>query len=307
MRNNGRTVGSFGDATHSRCRYGSGPGRRAFKGLSKLAGTRKLISVAGGRVENSTPSGQKAANISMYTAQSGANSEIIAGSVDLGDMQTVIRADDPTTTVVVGASSDFPRRYWVKKIWTETQFKNQTIVPVKMTIYTVVARRDQQTYGSPLDRWLTGLAPEAIVPGYSTTMPGLTPFMSEEFVLNYRVVNVSKTMLHPGSSHIHHITCKPRRMQMGENNQDYYCLSGQSMMVLAVFEGQVINAATDKTQVNYAPFAIDYTTEYHAEFMSFEKSRTLYSFANGLKALTTAAVTVTEDSETNAAVITPLA
>lgn len=186
------------------------------------------------------------------------------------------------------------------------RMKNNTRVPIMVTLYDIIARRDVpinsgDAEANPNTAWIEGMNDENVTTGGSSTattdFPGSTPFMSEQFVNYFVVKNTRKFMLHAGSEHIHHVNLVYNkilnraltRLQENMRGLTYYCM--------IVVQGGIVADPTSPFLNAYSTAELDIVTEARWKFQAVEKSFTNYQQYTVLPTAVANQGTVIEDTD----------
>lgn len=270
-----------------------------MRGFKRVLAPQVLNSVCGGFI--TTAANIQTPNlVNLYTGLSGA-SKYLMSLGDNADMCTVLQALDPATTVS-GQSSTNTRRYFVDSVRSKIQLKNQTTVPITVTLYDVSARRDNGTDSfDPLLVWSAGLGDQFVNVGTTANIqgnqfPGARPFQSQAFCQRW-VVKASKTfILHPGATHCHFITIRPKGLLNAELTRLNSYVKGLTTALICVIKGGVAASTAATSLVGESLARLDYVTETQYKFRAMEKSRTAMTQFNTLSG--NADRTINEDQDT---------
>lgn len=180
------------------------------------------------------------------------------------------------------------------------RIKNQHNIPVRIVLYDITTRRDNVGAGSPITAWQQGMDNKTTTAGSQIDLafPGTTPFMSEQFTQNYRVVKTSKFMLHPGSEHQHTLMVKPKYMfnEILMVNQVLLAnLSHSVMMVVTGGVGTTGSGVAQEVQLSTAQIAV--TAEYSQSYQVYERSIPVLTQYNGLTTTVTPVRAILEDTD----------
>lgn len=270
-----------------------------MKGFKKVLAPQILNSVCGGSI-STVVNRQTPALLNLYTGTTGASKYLMSAS-DNNDMNTVLSALDPTATIGGPNATANTRRYMVDQIRSKIQLKNQTTIPITLTLYDCVARRDNSSDSfDPLATWTSGLNDEFVgvsnQNGQGSQFPGAKPFQSQAFCQRWKVRGVKTFILHPGATHCHWITIKPAGLLNFEYTRLNAYLKGLSTALMVVTKGGVAASSLNAADIGESVARVDYVTETQYRFKCMEKSRTALTQFNTL--VGAADRTINEDQDT---------
>lgn len=218
-------------------------------------------------------------NVSLLRHWRGNTNELL-GSIMFSDINNALTASVPPPAAA--SPNQFnTRRFMINSVTTEHRIKNQTTTPVKITLYDIVSRRDQDgaLNVGPLNDWTAGLANESIsLPiapadtnslGY--TQVGITPFQSKQFTAKWRVKNVNTFMLDAGLEHTHFIKMKIGGMFDHERVIGQDVLRGLTHYTIMVTVGGLVQDGATNT-VSTSSTTIDQVTTTRVVARMLEKS-----------------------------------
>jgi len=258
-----------------------------FKGLKKAMGPRVVRSLTSTHIGYSTNS-QAAVELNMFY-NGVSNFTYMVGFADIAEMVKNLRLDqyEPIT-------SEFSWRtmkFWIPKVRTVHRIRNMGTAPTNITIYNVVARKDQNTaVKSPIAAWGDGIFNASSLEIGTTEMevsdPGVTPFQSGRFTNLFKVVKVTDFTLHAGSTHKHYLTVYPNKIWTLENTAEMTYNSGESAFIILVCKGDVGNAPSGAEPAvpvpAYTPGLVEIVTEYKATIQAMEKNRSIQTWYSSL-------------------------
>lgn len=294
------------DAGFSRFNYGHGV--QKFHGYKKALGPRHVLSAVSSRINSSPTLGSQIVNIPPSFTGDGVNNFLqVLSSSDLPTLYANLDSDE----TVPGAASTTVRteRMNIKYIKLKYTLKNQTNVPVTIQFYDIIAKRDtassQTFFGGattmdPQTLFTTGINNENVgsSSGLTSTFPGATPFMSERFCQYYTVKKVTKFTLHAGTEHVHYVKLKPSMLFNREISTSQYNIRKNTYWPMLIIKGDVVNDSTTTTIVTYSSWSVDVIAEYHAEFESLAKNRTVWTANSTLaNAVVANQETILEDTD----------
>lgn len=284
------------------------------KGFKKLLAPQILNSVTAGRI-SSAVARQGVDLLSTYSGIGGTLSKYLVGNFDLGDCQNILSATEPSpATQTAGTNTTgLTRRMKLMKATAKYTLKNQTNIPIEVTLYDCTARRDTTSLTlNPLDAWNNGVTDQAVAFGSTVNLanvqqsnyPGARPFQSQTFCQTWKVKKTTNFVLHPGSEHIHRISIEPGGLLNNEYTRNFAALKGLTTTVLCVIKGGVVHDAATVTNVSYSTSVLDYVCEAQYRFTSLERSRTAYAQYNNLATIAAAAqATIIEDTDAATVVV----
>lgn len=199
------------------------------------------------------------------------------------------------------------RRLLLHNCKIQYRMKNNTTVPIMVTLYDIISRRDvpinsPDAEANPITAWLEGMndqnVPTSGTSNASIDFPGATPFQSEQFV-NYFVVKRSrKFMLHAGSEHIHHVALTYNKIFSRSLTRFQENMRGLTYYLMIVVQGGVVQDTSTPFGTAYSTAALDIVTEARWKFQAVEKSFTNYQQYTTLPTAVTVQGTVFEDTDT---------
>ncbi|UBJ26226.1 putative capsid protein [Red panda feces-associated circular DNA virus 11] len=280
--------------------------KRWMKGFKKILAPQVLNSIAQTNV-TTVVSRQKPQHLLAYYGSTGTTVALCSNS-DLTDCQKILGATEPTpaTQGSAGNTTANTRKMMLTRLSAKYRLKNQTSVPITVTLYDCVARRDMQAGGlEPVNVWNLGMTEEAVgITGANANantqleqFPGATPFQSQLFCQTWKVARKSKFVLHPGSEHNHFITIKPGGLISNDYISRFLYLRGLSTVVMAVVEGGVIQDTTTPFNISTSSAELDCICETRYSFTAMEKSRTAFTQYSLLPSTVTTEGTILEDTD----------
>lgn len=244
---------------------------------------------------------QKAAEINLFHNENGAQ-KMAMGQADIDEMMENVELDENFGIVeMTAAQNTRNRRLVVRSVVSTHVMKNQTTIPVHVTLYDIRHRRDMTDPVNTVDSWthgldeLTAVQPGGHPGGIKQQMIGAKPFESPKFCQRYRVMKSTSFWLQPGHTHTHKIVHSgPRLINQAslqrENANTYGNLTTRCMMVLHGGVVQSINAisATNTVPPNtvstsHAEISMVTTAIY--KFHSAVKDRAIHTGFNALAQL----------------------
>jgi len=188
-------------------------------------------------------------------------------------------------------SSSPTQRVIHRKVTGELMITNQDSGNVRLMIYDVVARRDNNnaTVSDPLNAWINSYVDEG---GTATDyrIVGTTPFSATQFTQWYKVKKITHVTLQQGETHIHKVKYSPNFVlndQIVNTNQN--ALKGISRWSFLVYHGVPYNDTVNKNQVSTGDVAIDCVWRKQYQYTFMNDSVTNYNRTDSLvKAFTTA-------------------
>lgn len=272
-----------------------------MKGFKKVLAPQILNSVCGGSI-STVANRQTPYILNLYTGTTAASTYLMSAS-DNNDMNQILSGLDPSATIVGPNSTALTRRYMVESIRCKVQLKNQTTIPITLTLYDCVARRDNATDSfNPLVTWNGGILDEVIPVGVTNSnaqgsgFPGAKPFQSQTFCQRWNVKRATTFILHPGATHCHWISIRPAGLLNFEYTRLNSYLKGLTTALMVVVKGGVAASSTNAADIGESVGRVDYTSETQYRFKCLEKSRTALTQFNTLAGL--ADRTINEDQDT---------
>lgn len=297
-----RSSAAMYDGGSSGCSLNFKRKSKYMKGFKKILAPQILNSVCGGSI-STVANRQTAYHLNAYTGTAAVPSVFLMGASDNSDMNQVLSALDPATTISGANLTAFTRRYMVDSIRAKYQLKNQTTIPITITLYDCVSRRDNTNDAfPPIFAWNTGVADEAVAVGTSnvntqqSSFPGSKPFQSQLFCQRWKVKRSTTFILHPGATHCHYINIKPGGLLNFEYTRQNAYLKGLTTCLMAVIKGGVAASSLNAADVGESIAEVNYVTETQYRFKCMEKSRTALTQFNTLAGL--ADRTINEDTDT---------
>lgn len=297
-----RTSAAAYDGGSSGCVLSFRRKSKFMRGFKRILAPQILNSVCGGSI-STVANRQTAYQLNAYTGSGAIGSTYLMSLTDNGDMAQVLNSLDPATTISGSNLTTNTRRYFVESIRAKYQLKNQTTIPITVTLYDCVARRDNtsDTF-SPTFTWTQGIADEAVnvgsnqVNAQASQFPGAKPFQSQLFCQRWKVKRGTTFILHPGATHCHYVTIKPSGLCNFEYTGKNAYIKGLTTSVMAVLKGGVAASSLNAADVGESIAEINYVTETQYKFKAMEKSRTALTQFNSLAGL--ADRTINEDTDT---------
>nr|QTE03376.1 MAG: putative capsid protein [Grus japonensis CRESS-DNA-virus sp.] len=284
-------AGSGNDAGRSMFAMRFRPKKKFLKGLKRILAPQALNSVVPSRLQSGAASTgfQLVQDLFAYQGSTGTPWPYICSggtNGDLTDANTVLQTTEAAATnIFLGNNLNRTRRMMMNRISVMFQIKNQTNIPVRVTLYDCVARRDATVAVGPTAAWSQGVTREAVVSaGTSNSLnlnfPGAKPFQSQYFCQLWKVKRSVTFELHAGSVHWHRVMIKPGGVFSAEYTTTYDLLKGLSTCVMMVLEGGLVDNNTTfagATTVTTSSFACDVVAESNYSFTAMERSRTAYT------------------------------
>lgn len=282
-----------------------------MKGLKKILAPQNLTTVTSGGVV-AVAGIQTATMLNAFQGSSGTPNPYILTSDDVGNMMAVLAATEPSPAVQNSANNATgqTRRLQIEKITSRYALKNNTNVPISVWLYDVTFRRDSSVgTGAPRGDvvWNTGLTDEGtVIPGQTipptnqASLPGSTPFQSQDFCQVFKVKKVTKFTLAAGTTHMHTINIRPGNPINFEYAKRYAAFKGLTTGCMIVIQGTPSHSAATGAQT-LSQASIDYVTETRYMFTALERARTAYT-AYSYIASPTDARTILEDTDLASAV-----
>ncbi|AMH87763.1 putative capsid protein [Pacific flying fox faeces associated circular DNA virus-2] len=290
--------------------------RGTKRGWKKVLAPQVLRTVTSGRILRNDSGLQTVHEVLMTNAIPNAvnTTALMSGTTDLERLYQLLRVKDPNTEFGQAANATITRRFFVDSCRVKITFKNQTSIPVELTLYDITSRKDNTSAlprDTPPGNWLEGLTNENATflrepkeNGENSIFPGSKPFKSGKFwqLFNGRksktmVLGVGRKRLPLFNLDFHYIVT--RREFSG-----FYQLRNVTQWCLAVLKGGIVSsgaAITGPAQVSSSYGIVDYTTEAVYKFKCMEKSTTVYQSFNALPAIAPAQQTsILEDTDLRA-------
>jgi hypothetical protein len=312
------STGRDSDVGISKCFVGRGGRGKLGRGLKYHGGLRQISSVSGGVIDAAV--GLQAAQVVNLFFDGASNSTTLNAFLDHSVILNNLEAEEAYQTAQnanqAGVSGDIgagTRVYNVRRWVCETTYKNQSEVPVQLWLYDIVARNDQKgSFIPPTTVWADGIAvnsssafgggiQEGLFGNTSTAginQIGATPFQAKSFGSWFKVVKVTKVMIHPGSNHQHIVVIKPKFPFNAEKTLSLYCRRMQTYMCMAIAHGGIINGTgADLTKVTTSEAKLDYISTCRIEAQQITQNRTVYCSYNNLATAVTAGEAVVEDTD----------
>lgn len=282
--------------------------RGMFKGFKKVLGPRQVRCVTSTKLPYS---GNTQGSVQVNMFYNGANNSIyMGGFLDIEELVKNLRVDQFEPP---GLPDQYKTmKFWIPKIKTVSRIRNMGTAPSNVTIYDIVARKDQTTAAvEPITAWGTGLFNAQIgtlgTGVLNVAEPGVTPFMSQTFTQLFKVKKVNEFTLHAGSTHKHYFTLYPNKMWTVENTNTTTYHAGETCFVLIVAKGDVGQDTTIGPtfgSVAYTQGVLEIITEYAAKVQAMEKNRALNTWYDSLLGGVTGTTQVVEDTDIVAPVTT---
>lgn len=302
----GGSNGSEGSGSSSVIIKGGRRFARMFKGFKQVLGPREVRSLTSTKLSYAV-NRQGVYLINQFYDGTAVHASVLTKH-DIDEMVKNLRQDD-------FEPAGYPdqwrtMKFFIPKVKTVSRLRNMGTAPVNMTIYTLVARRDQSTLSkNPLTAWGDGMVDAQSTTIGSNTMeptdPGVTPFKSGQFTNLFKVKKVNEFTLHPGSTHKHYVTVYPNKMWTQDltNTLDYY--HNISSFILVVVKGDIGEATNIAEEVVYTPGLVEVVTEYKASVKTFMKNKRLNTWYTNLNTgLLVPVRQVVEDTDIVADVVT---
>lgn len=221
-----------------------------------------------------------------------------------------------TTALPYGATQT---RFAIYNLTMTYEIKNTTNAVVHLQVYDAVLRPSNivNNLELALDAWNEGSMEQLGPTGnytqnspLSNTMmvPTSTPFMSKKFCKFYRVFGVKSLVLHPGHTHQHTVTVRPRNTWTFEDEQrpagtsNDWLIPGVSTCTFFALKGGVCHDRDDKSQVGFHQAAIEYVCRTKCSFGMIEKTTKLRNMFTRVGAVSNAVITTEEDVSVGQAV-----
>lgn len=140
-----------------------------------------------------------------------------------------------------------------------TEIKNQTNDEVQVWIYDCVIRNDDAAANTPVVDWYNGANDQTDSTQTVDLFPYATPFQSDYFRENWRVIKVNKLMMKAGAVNTHNFTQKCNKTFsysrfVNESDDSFGKLTCRSFVVLL---GPIGHLAATPATVSYAPAKLD--------------------------------------------------
>lgn len=283
--------------------------KKFLKGYKKVLAPQILNAVTQQRV-TATVSQQTVTQILAYTGSGAVTAPLqcLLAKPDITDMMAIIASTEatPATQGSANNTTGQTRRLLVEEVHAQYRIKNQTNIPVKITLYDCVSRRDQSSGATVLPEasWRVGVTEESVTLAGNAnsnallaTFPGATPFQSQLFCQIWKVGKVTNFTLHPGSEHQHHVRLRPGGMLNNAYVSRFDCLKGLTYCLMAVVEGGLVQDTTLPFNITLGSGEVDFVTTTKYRFTALEKSRTAYTQYSSLPAAITVQGTVLEDTD----------
>lgn len=284
--------------------------KKFLRGYKKVLAPQILNSVVSTRLFNSAANTQAVFVPLAYSGAAGSVgllNQYLISTTDMGDCMSILGIPE----TVVGNTAR-TRRMLLESVKARYRFKNQTNVPVTLTLYDVVARRDFFTTAlDPISAWTTGLTDQQVsligVPNSNAQtdlFPGSTPFQSQKFCQMYKVRKTKKFVLHAGSEHDHYVHLNAGGILNNEYITNWVQYRGLTYCLMVVVEGAVVDDAVGAaSNVGISGAGVDCVCETRYKFTAVERARTMFTQYNALPTLG-AQNTVLEDTDAVTAVAT---
>lgn len=206
-------------------------------------------------------------------------------------------------TVPVTSNVATTRRLIVNFVKLKYTIRNQTNMPIRVTLYDCVARRDTIATNilashRPADLWGYITEEENTTLGNvrkDTSFLGMTPFEGEKFVNYWKIGKRTVFMLHPGSNHVHYVKIRPGMIFNRTFTAAAGMIHGYTYAPLLVLAGPLVHDSVLKGQPVVGTARVDIMCEYHAEFQAVERSATTVTEWQSLGAITNVAQGILED------------
>lgn len=248
-----------------------------FKGLKKVLGPRTVNSLTTTKVPYGANT-QAAVMLNLFW-NGASNFPYIAGFGDMSEFVTNLRQDD--FEPFFAGSQYKTMKYWVPKVKVVHRIRNMGTAPANITLYDLVARRDQTTgVIEPIIAWGNGISnatSSAIGISGSVSRPGTTPFMSGEFTQYFKIVRVHEFTLHAGATHKHYMTLFPNKMWTPELAATTTYHANETMFTMLVAKGDV-GQVDDTSPANFVVYTnglVEVITEYRATVAAMAKNKRL--------------------------------
>lgn len=244
----------------------------------------------------------------MSVAFNNTSSSPLLTDVDFNIMWENLAADRATIPTAAQAVYQ-TEKFLVETIHANYRFKNQSNLPQTVTFYDIAPRRDHELTGlTPLGCWSGGLSRANVaLAGSKTVTPttlNATPFQSELFVFNWKVLRVNKFVLDPGAEHIHYVNLKINKVFSFEYHQYYKAFAHKSYFPMVVVSGGMVQDTSSPFNVSTGGGEVDFICTVKYKFRQLSRARKVITNYHTLPASMTVQGTVLEDTDAVAVVDT---
>lgn len=241
------------------------------KGAKSMIGDQTYVTQDIGKLTCATSGVQVSATVAKY----------YAGADIYNQFDSVMTAGFIPGATGGGSPGTFKNcKIQLEKVRGHTMFTNQTNDVVHMTLYDVIARRDNQltAYVLPENAWNSGASDQGSA--NAPTIVGSTPFQTLGFTQGFKVLKVTDVQLHSGGHHVHITECKPRHVMSFELaystgfNTVPCNLEGLTCYTLMCIHGYPTNNDAG-TEITTAKVSITYVTskQYHFRLLQTTQAK----------------------------------
>lgn len=230
----------------------------------------------------------------------------IGGFYDLREIMDNLLVDEYQGTVS-NTTSYKTMKWFISKIRVVHRIRNMTSAPVNLTLYDIVARKDQTLAITPSQAWSDGLDETRVTAAFPNTYGsgpvttgrvGVTPFMSPEFCKLFKVKKVNEFTLHPGVTHKHYVTLYPNKLWNGDESALFSYHSGITTFTLVTIKGDVGQDSTPLVpRVVYTQGTVEVISEYQAKAFMFNKNKSLTTWYDNFDTVVGPIKQIVEDTD----------
>lgn len=180
--------------------------------------------------------------------------------------------------------------YAIESVQSKFFITNQESVPVIVTIYDVISRRDDLL--GPATAFPFGLKDESNATSTGIDI-GATPFNSQLFTAKYKVLKQNEILMPCGTVHEHNVYVQPNKIFKSEllTNADQ-SLGGITMYTLIVVKGTPVDDASHNVGTSAATINVVYTKNIRYTWSS--DTTTTYTYNNNLPTFVGSEFTINE-------------
>lgn len=268
--------------------------RKARKGAFRKRSRRgnlygKVIQMAYGISQSSSSLIKRASKLGKFYKVASRDQYVINGSgrVDgsVGTQSTNVTAMWDKTDIASiksNLSLNNTARIYLDMCDSVFRFTNQGIASVFLTLYHIIARRDNSSFAGPTNAWQTGIVDESGASSAYTHF-GSIPTNSVSFNNYFKIVKIHKVALPAGAVHQHVIRHHPKRViSYEEVNNVTYGVRGLSSYVMWTVSTSAYNDSTTKTSVTLGIPHVDYIYSKTYKYGYISDAQTSYYESNNL-------------------------
>lgn len=209
----------------------------------------------------------------------GAGQQLVTAGVQ-APFLAMSMADSASMNLI--SSSSKVLRLVLKSAIGEVFMANGFKANVRMTIYDIIARRDQPTTSiqNPYAAWGQGSTDAAL--GTALTTVGGTPWETDTFNHFYKVLQRTELVLAGGAVHRHRVKLNYNKLIAGAEATYYSGWKDVTYHCMVVISGQPAHDTTTKTAVTLGTGGIDYTYQIDQKWCSVSNNQVQLYRTNNL-------------------------